>query len=84
MTARYLAFDPELTDPLVDAIPPGKTALSALQLENFLLRLFFCLAVTVAKTGLGEGAGVGVSEAVGVGVGVGVWVGVGVAAGVPL
>ena len=80
MTARYLVLAPELTDSLVDAIPPGKTALSALQLENFLLRLFFCLAVTVAKIGLGEGVGVGVSEAVGVGVGVAV----GVAVGVPL
>jgi hypothetical protein len=63
---------------LVEAIPPGKTALSALQLEYFLLRLFFCLAVTVAKTGLAEGVGVGVSETVGLGVGDGV------AAGVPL
>jgi hypothetical protein len=51
-----------------------------LQLENFLLRLFFCLAVTVANTGLAEGAGAGVSETVGLGVGVGV----GVTAGVPL
>ncbi len=80
MTARYLVLAPELTAPLVDAIPPGKTAFSDLQLENFLLRLFFCLAVTVAKTGLTVGAGVGVSVTVGLGVGVGV----GVTAGVPL